>query len=508
MTAVARTARSPRRLVTLARRGPMWPWLTPPAVFVAIYLSPIVGLPTLVGGALGVAGIVLLSRHPGPALVALVIFLPLQIPLFSYLYDNGVSADLLRSAGSIKEVLGIAVIVAAAREVLRGRSRLDRLDKLVLAYVGALLLYLLLPMVLSGDTYLHSLSDRLLGFRINGGFLLLFVAARHAPIDERWRRRFVGAVLTMAGVLAAIGLYQFLQPDRFTDFVVNDLGIPFFQRDVFNTPQAQIDQLVRWTTADPVRVGSLFVGPFDFADFLILPAALLLDRLTRREGRGRDVFLLVLIGAALLASQTRANVIALALMALLALSPGPQRVFANRLRLVAIVVLAVVAFVPSLVSSRLGGAAESASSTEHHFDEISGGFDILMDNPLGLGLGTAPSVAVRIENAPVVISDNSILQVGNELGVVMMGFFVFVLVAVVLRLWRADRDDVQNRLTRAARLALIGMILAGQLHHVFQTFAITWPLWAAAGLALRDPPRRRREHRDAHEDQAVAAARS
>jgi len=251
----------------------------------------------------------------------------------------------------------------------------------------------------------------------------------------------------------------------------------------------------------------LFVGPFDFADFLILPAALLLDRLTGRDGRARDVVLLVLIGAALLASQTRANVIALAIMALLALSPGPQRVLANRLRLVAIVVLALVAFVPSLVSSRLGGQAESASSTQQHFDEIHGGFDILTQHPLGLGLGTAPSLAIRLDNAPVVISDNSILQVGNELGVVMMGLFVVVLVAVVIRLWRADREEPPNRLTRAARLALIGLILAGQLHHVFQTFAITWPLWAAAGLALRGPPRRRK-HGDDREDQAVATARS
>ena len=97
-------------------------------------------------------------------------------------------------------------------------------------------------------------------------------------------------------------------------------------------------------------MGSLFVGPFDFADFLILPAALLLDRLTRREGRARDVLLLALIGAALLASQTRANVIALAIMALLALSPGPQRVFAHRLRLVAIVVLGGLALVAVLTS--------------------------------------------------------------------------------------------------------------------------------------------------------------
>jgi O-Antigen ligase len=473
------------------RRAPRWPWLVPVGVFLAVGMSPVVGLPLLFAAVTAVAAVVVLSRHPGPTLVALVVFLPLQIPVFSFLYRNGVPGGLLRPLGSIKEVLALAVIVAAGREVISRRSKLDRLDKLLLGYVGALLLYLLVPGLVSEGSVTLAFTDRLLGFRLNGGFLLLFVAARHAPIDARWRQRFVAAILTMAGVLAAIGVYQFLQPARFSDFVVNDLGIPIFQFEVMETPVAEVVQLVRWTTASPVRVGSLFVGPFDFADFLILPAAILFDRLTRRDGRPRDVLLLALIGAAMLASQTRANVIGLAVVALLALSPGPRRILANRLRLVAIVVLAIVAFIPSLVSSRLGGAENSAASTEQHFDEIRGGFEILMDNPLGLGVGTAPALAVRLEGAPVVISDNSILQVGNELGVVMMVFFVVVLVAVVLRLGRADREGPENRLARSAWLALIGLILAGQFHHVFQVFSVTWPLWALAGLALRDPPQPR-----------------
>jgi hypothetical protein len=505
LMAVASTSLTP---FVRARRTPRWPWLAPLAVFLVIGMSPVVGLPLLFAAVMALAAIVLLSRFPGPTLVALVIFLPLQLPLYSFLYTSGIPGGLLRPFGSVKEVLALAVIVAAGRELVARRSRLDRLDKLVLGYVGALLLYLLLPMVMSGSTYPESFTDRLLGFRINGAFLLLFVAARHAPIDERWRRRFVGSVLTMAGLLAAIGIFQFLQPERFTDFVVVDLGIPFYQFEVLETPIGEIVQLVRWTTADPVRVGSLFVGPFDFADFLILPAALLLDRLTRRDGRPRDVFLLILIGAALLASQTRANVLALAVMALFALSPGPRRVLANRLRLVAIVVLAIVAFVPSLVSSRLGGAEKSAASTEQHFDEIRGGFEILQENPLGLGLGTAPALAVRLEGAPVVISDNSILQVGNELGIVMMVVFVVILIAVVLRLGRADRHGPSNHLARSAWLALIGLILAGQLHHVFQVFAITFPLWALAGLALRGPPERHERPGGQRPEPATTAARS
>ena len=489
MSAVAAPALRSRRLAARARRAPRWPWLVPFGVFVMIGMSPIVGLPLLFAATMALAAVLVLSRYPGPSLVALVVFLPLQIPAFSFLYNHGVPGGLLRPFGSVKEALALAVIVAAGREVVTRRSRLDRVDKFVLAYVGALVLYLLLPMVLSGSTYPDSFTDRLLGFRINGGFLLLFVAARHAPIDERWRRRFISTILAMAGLLAAIGIFQFLQPARFTDFIVQDLGIPYFQLYVLDTSLGEVVQQLAWTTAEPVRVGSLFVGPFQFADFLILPTALLLDRLTRREGRLRDVLLLALIGGALLASQTRANILALALMALLALSPGPYRVLANRLRLVAIVILALVAFIPSLVSSRLGGAEKSAESTEGHIDEIRAGFEILQENPLGTGLGTAPALAVRLENAPVIISDNSMLQVGNELGIVMMVFFAGLLVAIVVRLSRKARDDPPGGLASSARLALIGLLVAGQLHHVFQDFSVTWPLWALVGLALA-PARR------------------
>src|SRR5206468_1833038 len=139
-------------------------------------------------------------------------------------------------------------------------------------------------------------------------------------------------------------------------------------------------------------------------------------------------------------------IIALAVMALLAFGPSPQRVLAHRLRLLAIVALAFVAFIPSLVSTRLGGAGQSAQSSQGHVNEIQGGIERVVDQPLGTGLGTAPALAVRLEGAPLIISDNSIVQVGNELGAGMMVFFVVVLVAVVLRLGRANRDDPSDGL--------------------------------------------------------------
>jgi hypothetical protein len=472
----------PRR--TSDRRNPRWVWLSPLAVFVFVGAAPALGFTRVVAAILGLAVVVVMSRWPGPTLVSLVWFLPLQIPLFSYLYHHGVPGPLVRPFGALKEVLGLALLVAAVRAMRADHRRLDTLDKLILAFVAALVLYLVAPMVVStGDFYPRSLSTRLMGFRVNAGFLLMLFAARHAPIDARWRRRFVASIVAVSAVLAAFALYQYARPASFTDFIFNTLGIPYYQLDVLDTPIEGVVQLVRWTTTRPVRVGSLFVGPFNFADFMLIPAGLLLARLARRGARLADVGMLVAIGAAIFASQTRANLLGLGVMALLAMAPR-RGSLTNQLRVVAIVALAVVAFVPSVASSRLGGAGASGSSTEGHVDEIRGGIELLQAYPLGFGLGTAPAVAVREEGAPLVISDNSLLQVGNELGVVMMVFFIVILIAVIRRLGTAARGDPGNDLAAGARLALIGLVLAGQLHHVFQTFAISWLVWALAGLGL------------------------
>lgn len=473
-------------LAPARRRGrdPRWIWLTPVAVFVFVGAAPALGLTRVVAAMLAVALVVVLSRYPGPTLVAVVWFLPLQIPVFSFLYHHGVPGPMVRPFGALKEVLGVALLVAAVRAIRAEHRRLDTLDKLLLAFVGALLLYLVAPMVLStADFYPRSLSTRSMGFRVNAGFMLMLFAARHAPVDERWRRRFRSSILVVSAVLAAFALYQYVRPESFTDFIFNTLGIPSYHLDVLDTSIESVVQLVRWTTTRPVRVGSLFVGPFNFADFMLIPAGLLLARMARRGARMTDVALLVAIGGTIFASQTRANLLGLGVMALLAMAPRRESL-TNQLRVIAIVLLAVVAFIPSLASSRLGGAGASGSSTEGHVDEIRGGIELLQAYPLGFGLGTAPSVAVRDEGAPLIISDNSLLQVGNELGAVMMVFFIVILVALVRQLGKTARGDPENDLAAGARLALVGLLVAGQLHHVFQTFAISWLVWAMAGLGL------------------------
>lgn len=423
-------------------------------------------------------------RRPGPALVVLVWFVSLQYVGLAWLYQLGFPEVIVRQASALKELLAISVLIAAGREVMSGRRRLDSLDKLVLAFAAALLGYLFFPTIATAGATPVSFGNRLLGYRLDAGYLLLFVAARHAPITATWRRRFVASLIAVTAVVAAFGIYEWITPAGYQNFVVNQLGLLTYSTDVLNTPATDVNQIVTWMTLHPTRVASVFGGPFDLADYLLIAGGVLLERVVRKGVAARDLLVLAVVGLALYSTQTRANLVALAFMAVLIVVPGRGRVLWNRLRIGALVVLVVLAMAPSIAGSRLGGAANSAGSTQGHINEIRSGIDQMNRQPLGTGLGTAPAVAVRDLNQPLLISDNSILQVGDELGVLMVVPWLAIIVLTLVGLSRAIRDGDDPHLAAGARLALVGLLVAGQGHHAFQVFAVVWPLWALIGLGV------------------------
>lgn len=103
----------------------------------------------------------------------------------------------------------------------------------------------------------------------------------------------------------------------------------------------------------------------------------------------------------------------------------------------------------------------------------------MIDEPLGRGLGTGPSIGARFNIATATNAENFYLQVGNETGLVSMAAFLAVVVLVIGRL-RRERyaSDVLASSWRAAFLALslIAVIL-----HVWSQPALALSMWAGLG---------------------------
>jgi hypothetical protein len=464
-----------------------------PFVAFTLVIFPIVPVQTVVGGLFGLLFIALVARHPGPAVVALtpfVVFMPyLVLPL---LYKWGVPAEFVRPMSAIKEGIGIGLLVAAfvARQRQRSAGTLARAglaERLVVIYVVATVAYLLLPGVLSSAGAPTAWSPRFASWRTNVGMLLIFLGARYAPIDARWRRRAVRALLVTAVVVTLGAIWQWRAPDRFTEFINEDLEAREYNIDVIGTPPAEVYWTFTITENRPVRAGSILVSQFDYADLALLGACICVESLVRRTRAAPGLALALLTGG-ILASHTRANLTGLAFVGGLALLPTGGRSSPARLRMGIVLLFAAVLAVPSLADTRFAGEYGADESTDGHIEEFTGGVERLVRHPLGAGLGTVPNVGARyVENVDedkVFISDNALIQVGNELGLAMMVLFAVMLFVLLRQLTRAGERDPTDPTAAIARLGIAALLVVGFFHQTFITLAVTWPLFALAGMAL------------------------
>lgn len=486
------------RFVEAAARllgSPWWLWLVPLAVLYATTTWPMSVTTKATGAVMALGVFAWAVRRPGHALVALVVFLPLQAVGFGFLLALHVPRQVLRYGGGLKELLGASILVAAVHALHVGRARdgrthqLDAIDKALLAYVAVVSVYLVVPHLFTTFYVSPSLSVRLLSWRADCGYVLLFFAVRHAPIPDTARRRFVKVLLAMAGVALAGALYQWLYPQSWSHLILNTGRQGDYEATVLGNSATTVTRNLGYlTNLNPLRVGSIFLSPFDMADFLLIPLAIFVERIVRNRGGWSSYVWCAVILVALYASRVRADAVGAVVIALLALIPAATRPVRARLRLLGAVLIAAAVIGPALVGTRFVNAEGGAQSNQVHVSELSGGVNTLVHHPLGLGIGDVAGVGDRFvlqqpgQAQGSFTVDNSVLQVGDELGVQALLPWLALLILVWLALGRAARKP--DPFAGGVRLAFLAVLVAGMYHQVFLTYPVPWILWAAVGLAL------------------------
>lgn len=468
-------------------------WLLPAGVVLFLYTVQrvsLVSVTMLCAGLLGAGLVVLAARHPAAALTVLVVVIPFQTVLLATMYRYGTPASVLRPLSSWKELAASGIIAAAIRTRARRQRPLDRIDLLGLAYVAAIGMYALLPRFFVGDAPLDS-AVRANGFRFNAGFVLLFLAARHLDMSQREHARLLRAALVTATVVAALGLVEFVDPAWWNEMAVYRIQVTKYLVDVVHsTPPNYLNVLTYTPFAGTtvLRIGSVFLSPLNLGFFLIAGYAIACERVVMDRARGLTVVALGVLASAVVLTQTRSAIIAMIVATLLAFRPREGRAGVGRARFAAVVALLVVVAVPLAVSSglseRVGAtAAGQEQGSQSHVNSLHEAISTVAAHPLGTGLGTSGSTALRYEVANTTITENFYLQVGVEAGVMALVLFTAVTVVVVRRLGR-----VANRSTEAdvhaIHGALVGLAIAALFLHVWQELAVSWTVWGLAGVAL------------------------
>jgi hypothetical protein len=463
------------------------PWLAPVGVAAVMYRFPTNRVEFLIGAIIATGTVLAAARYPERALLVVVVFLPLQLVGLPLLYHFGVSGPLLRQLGGLKEALGLGILLAAVSQSRRRTPVFDRIDRLAFVFLGGLVLYLLLPRVLVGSFAIDDWHIRSLAFRNNVAFVVLFLAVRHAGFDPRYRRALVATVIATAAFIAAVGIYQWLDPKGFLAFLQDTAEVPRFQVEVGGVHPIVAQRGLLAAALDPPRVGSILISPFDFCDYLIVGLGFVLTAFVHTRARTWLAALAGLLIVALAASNTRSDILAVVVMMAFVLRPRTRATAEGRLRLIVGIVAALVLLAPVLAGSRLLGGGNAGVSTTDHAREFTGGYGRLFTHPLGTGLGTGPGIGQRFQITESNISDNMVLQVGNEVGIPLMLVFLALYLAITRAALKAVTDS-QDLLPSMVGVTAIGIFVAGQFHHVFVSLPLAWTFWGAAGIVLGSAP--------------------
>lgn len=446
-----------------------------------------------IGAGIGVIALVLLWRHPGLVLIAVTVLLPLEQTGFGLFLHAGVGNGVVRALSGVNELLVACVGVSAVVAVANGRRRPAAVDIAALGYLAVVGLYLVLPHLLAPGAPL-ALHARLEALRSDGGYVAVFLAARHAPLTERDRRGLRTAVMAVGTLMVAGALLERLFPLGWRTFMLNYADANVYLSRVLGEGHVQVADSLRYLdNIRPLRVGSFFYSPFDLADFLLIVAAVCIERIVRGDRRWPPFVLLCAALASLWYTEVRADVVALAVVVFVALTRRyhPR---AGRLRLLFLLAAAALVALPVLSGSRFGGAHGAAVSSTVHVKEVEHGIRVFLDHPLGLGLGEQSGSAAYLPGATggqtSLTSDNAATQVADELGVLgLVTWLAFVI--VVLISFARERAGTSRWWAGAGFLALLGTLVAGLSHQVFVEYEVPWVLWAVVGVGLpyRGPSR-------------------
>lgn len=437
----------------------------------------------------GVLLVTVLARRPDRALLLMLAYVPLQQVLLALLLSAGGPVPLVKALGLVKEVVVLALVVAA---VQRGdRRRLDLVDVLGLVYVGLVTVYLLAPLVLPGVFVDLPFSVRGLAWRLDALYVVAFLAARRVPLPDRFLRT-AGIVVTGVGLVAAgCALLEFLAPELWSSFLIKVAHIRLYRALVFGDIRPPTDELAHILVGgrDVVRVGSIALSPLSLGFMMLVPLAFCLERALGVRGRGVHLATAGLLGMAVVATLTRSALLGVLVVIAVTLRVGVTRLRPGRIQLGVALALAAVLIAPlagsSTVVERAGSTFSGDESAEGHRLSSLGALEAIVRQPLGRGLGTNPSTGARFEVAQRVTSENAYLQVGAELGIATMIAFTLLLLAILRALRRRAAHDPGGGSGASVLLAAGAALAAGGLFlHVWLDLPTALTFWSLAGAAL------------------------
>lgn len=447
------------------------------------------------------------GRWGAGAVASLVVLVAVQQPVWALLLRLGFPVPVVRVVRFTKEgLLAGLVVLAIVALVTRDRrddsrlllaappDRFDRLDGAAIGWVVVVTAYLVAGLVAGEQLFPRTTDDpwlQLVAYRslVVGPVLLLLV--RSLPLDASGRGRVVSAILVAGSVLSAVAMFEVVAPGVMEDLARGVLQYREYQDVIFGI-DLPWGVVVQTTFGDEIlvtRAGSLLFDYLQLGFFLLPAFAIALVRVAGPgvADRWRDIGVLALVTAGILATVTRTAILAAGAAAVVVVMTLPDervRRRARQLALAGLVVVVAVSIPTGIAARMVAGLAATDASSNEHVAALSLGLRTVAGNPLGIGVGSTAEVGLRTDAVSLIV-ENAYLDIGVQTGLLGMLAFGIFLVVLVRSLW--DRLAVDD-LAAPALGTVVGFALGALLLHTWLMIEATWVAYALAGLALRRSP--------------------
>ncbi|MDP9326180.1 MAG: hypothetical protein M3O87_06560, partial [Candidatus Dormibacteraeota bacterium] len=361
---------------------------------------------------LGLAGglAAVVWQRPDWGILGLAALMPFYPTIFGRLYVWGVPVDALAPLRFWKEVV---VITLGVKVLSAGLQRRSAIDNVVIGFLLLTALYMVLPLG-------PPLYARLLGGREVASYLLIFLAARHLPLGERFAPRLLATLLAAGTLMAALAFWDHFDHTGWSNWIAAS-GLEDYQQKVLNTARAPGAEIGHLGDQEFIRAGALFLNPLSLAIYLLIPVGVVIGRLVSGRAQRWEIVCGILCAGGVLLSLTRSAITVMPLMVLVALVLGRRSSRRMGGMFLAAGVLWPLASSVALGSHLSDALNTSAPSTSGHLGQLVTDFGLLLAHPAGRGLATGGGLASqRFADAASMTAENWYFQIGLEMGVLGM----------------------------------------------------------------------------------------
>jgi hypothetical protein len=429
-------------------------------------------------------------RWPTASAITFIAFMPINRFVIMIFYHYTHSILLTKGLQLWKEAILGAILVRVVYDLFLTPGRKHRLlpvDILALFFVLISLVYLVYPGSLDSP-----LMSRLQGFRADTVFVLAYFAGRGLHLNRDRIRWVALAIVPGALLVAVVAVFQFAEPVTanrlfeslgYSDFVhyQGDLG------DAIATRSRDLPGAESLPRASSLILGDLALAFFQV--FTVSLAAAMFYAARRTKDTLVPGAFLALMFVTLVMTLSRSAIAssagAIALAAVAARATG-------RLMLLGAIGLVVAGLI--LVSGYIKLTTVEAmvnlsdASSLKHVAAIDESINLIIDHPLGRGLGTAGNIGQQEQGGAGITNESWYLQIGTEMGilgmVVYLGLVSAVMIVALVQFFKVH-DHWLRTITLAVATTACAMLVLGNFLHAWENTPLSIVFWLFAGVAVR-----------------------